>query len=214
MPPRSPLSRERIVDAAIRVADERGLDGISMRNVGRQLGVEAMSLYHHVANKEELLDALVERVFGEIELPAVDAPWRAAMFGRAASARRVLSAHPWALGVLESRPSPPSAVLRYYDTILGCLRHGGFSISLAAHAFSAIDAYVFGFVLTEQNLPFEPGEGADEFVAGLAPPADEFPHLAELIAAQVTGRNYDYADEFEYGLNLVLDALAVRLAQQ
>jgi AcrR family transcriptional regulator len=204
------LSRDRIVDAAVRVADRGGLDGVSMRSVGRELGVEAMSLYHHIANKEALLDDLVDRVFTAIEFPA-DGPWRPAMAARATSARTVLSRHPWALGLIESRRHPGPANLRHHDAVLGCLRRSGFTVALAAHTFSVLDAYVFGFVLTEQHLPFEPGEGADEFVENLGLPVDTYPHLAEMISEQVRGRDYAYADEFAYGLDLILDGVAARL---
>lgn len=209
--PRPALTRDRVVEAAVRVADRGGLAHVSMRNVGRELGVEAMSLYHHVAGKDALLDALADRVFSEIELPAPDRPWRPAMAERATSARAVLAAHPWALGLVESRRDPGPALLRHHDTVLGCLRRNGFTVALAAHAFSVLDAYVYGFVLTEVNLPFEPGEGADEFVAALGLPVEEFPHLAELMAEQVRGRGYAYADEFGHGLDLILDGLAARL---
>jgi AcrR family transcriptional regulator len=208
---RPSLSRDRIVDAAVRVADRGGLAGASMRNVGRELGVEAMSLYHHIAGKDALLDALADRVFAEIALPAPDEPWRPAMAARAASARAVLAAHPWALGLIESRRNPGPALLHHHDTVLGCLRRGGFPVALAAQAFSVIDAYVYGFVLTELNLPFEPGEGADEFVATLALPAEDYPHLAEMMVEQVRGQDYAYADEFGHGLELILDGLEERL---
>ncbi|MBW0117869.1 TetR/AcrR family transcriptional regulator [Pseudonocardia abyssalis] len=210
MPSRPALSPERVVDAAVRVADRGGLALVSMRNVGRELGVEAMSLYHHVAGKEALLDALADRVYGEIELPAPDRPWRPAMADRAASARAVLSRHPWALGLVESRSNPLPALLHHHDSVLGCLRRNGFGVALAAHAFSVLDAYVYGFVLTEVNLPFEPGEGTEEFVAALELPADTYPHLTELVAEKMRGRDYAYADEFGYGLELILDGLAAR----
>ncbi|GAA3226851.1 TetR/AcrR family transcriptional regulator C-terminal domain-containing protein [Pseudonocardia petroleophila] len=210
MPTRPALSPERVVDAAVRVADRGGLALVSMRNVGRELGVEAMSLYHHVAGKDALLDALADRVFGEIGLPAPDRPWRPAMADRAASARVVLSAHPWALGLVESRRNPGPALLRHHDAVLGCLRRNGFTVAMAAHAYSVLDAYVYGFVLTEVNLPFEPGEGPDEFVEALNLPVDAYPHLAEMVAEHVRGRDYAYAHEFEYGLELILDGLAAR----
>lgn len=206
------LSRDGIVEAAVRVADRSGLDGVSMRTVGKELDVQAMSLYHHIANKDALLDALADRVFTEIELPAVDDPWRPAMAARATSARAALSRHPWALGLVESRRNPGPATLRHHDSVLGCLRRNGFTVALAAHAFSVLDAYVYGFVLTEQHLPFEPGEGTEEFVETLGLPVDSYPHLAEMITEQVRGRRYSYADEFGYGLDLVLDGVADRLA--
>ena len=213
MSERPPLSRQRIVEAAATVADRSGLSGVSMRNVGKELGVEAMSLYHHVAGKDDLLDALADWVFTRIELPALDDPWRAAMSARAASSRSVLSAHPWALGLVESRRNPGPALLRDHDTVLGCLRRNGFTVVLAAHAFSAIDAYVYGFVLTELNLPMQSGEEADQLVAEMAIPADAYPHLTEMITEQVAGKDYTYGDEFDFGLGLVLDGLEAKLAE-
>lgn len=207
---RPALSYGRIIEAAVDVADLGGLGQVSMRNVGRQLGVEAMSLYHHLASKEALLDGLADWAFAQIEFPAPEQPWRAAMAARAASARATLAAHPWALGLLESRRNPGPAVLRHHDAVLGCLRRAGFSVALAAHAFSALDAYVYGFVLTELNLPFdEGGAGAEGFVDEiehlLSP--DEYPHLMEMITVQVVGKDYAYANEFEFGLDLILDSL-------
>jgi AcrR family transcriptional regulator len=213
---RPALSRERIVEAAVRVADRGGLAQVSMRNVGRELGVEAMSLYHHLRAKDDLLDALANWVFTQIRLPALEDPWRPAMVARAASARAALAAHPWALGLVESRRGPAPALLRHHDAVLGCLRRNGFSVALASHAFSAIDAYVYGFVLTELHLPFDGPGGAEELVGELARfmPPDEYPYLTEMIAEQVVGRDYTYGPEFEYGLDLVLDALEDRLAQR
>ncbi|MFJ7068209.1 TetR/AcrR family transcriptional regulator [Streptomyces sp. NPDC101115] len=216
MPRRPALSPDRIIDAAVRVADRGGLAQVSMRNVGRELGVEAMSLYHHLAGKDALLDALANWIFTRIELPEAGRPWRQAMADRAASARATLAAHPWALGLIGSRRSPGPALLRHHDAVLGCLRRDGFPVALAAHAFSAIDAYVYGFVLIELNLPFDAGAdaGAEEFVREiqeqLSP--DAYPHLVELITEQVMQRDYSYADEFGYGLDLILDSLESQLA--
>ena len=212
MTSRPPLSRERVVEAAAAVADRGGLAAVSMRSVGRELGVEAMSLYHHVAGKDDLVDALADHVFTEIPLPALDAPWRPAMADRAASVRAALTRHPWGLGLIESRRSGVPQLLRHHDTVLGCLRRNGFSVALAGHAFSAIDAYVYGFVLTEQNLPIGPGGDAEELSAELALGAAEFPYLAEYVGELVLGRHFDYGDEFTYGLDLLLDALEARLA--
>ena len=207
---RPPLTTQRVIDAASRVADHSGLAGVSMRSVGRELGVEAMSLYHHVAHKEALLDGLADWVFARIGTPSPEGPWRPEMHRRAHAARAVLAAHPWGLGLIESRRSPGPTTLRHHDAVLGCLRSAGFSVAMAAHAFSVLDAYVFGFVLTEVNLPFEAGESADEFVEELDLVAAEHPHLAEMIAEQVTGRTYSYGDEFDYGLGLILDGLEAR----
>ncbi|MEU0159771.1 TetR/AcrR family transcriptional regulator [Streptomyces sp. NPDC006261] len=216
MPRRPALSHERIIEAAVEVADRGGLDQVSMRNVGKELGVEAMSLYHHIAGKDALLDDLANWVFTGIELPGPRQPWRQAMTDRAASARAALSQHSWALGLIESRRAPGPALLRHHDAVLGCLRRNGFSITLAAHAFSAIDAYVYGFVLTELNLPFDTGAGADELadeIQGQLPPG-AYPHLVELITEHVVQRDYSYAAEFEYGLGLILDSLESRLADR
>ncbi|WP_322921281.1 TetR/AcrR family transcriptional regulator [Nocardioides renjunii] len=207
---RPPLSPAAIVEAATRVADAAGLGGVSMRSVGRELGVEAMSLYHHVTNKDALLDGLADWVFTQVDLPVVGRPWRTQMELRARSAREVLVAHPWGLGLIESRRNPGPATLRHHDTVLGCLRTAGFSVPLAASAFSVIDAYVYGFVLTEVNLPFEAGAAAEELVAGIDLLA-ELPHLAQMVAQQVVGGSYSYSDEFEPGLALVLDGLEARL---
>ena len=210
MPPRDPLTRERIVDAAAAVADASGLDGVSMRNVGRALGVQAMSLYHHVSGKEQLLDELADWVFARIQLPPLDGEWRTAMSERAHSQREVLGAHPWGLALVESRRTPGPAVLAHHNAVIGCLRRNGFSIQLAAHAFSVLDAYVYGFVLTEQRLPFEADETVEDFAAELALPVDEYPYMVEFVRELVMGRDYAYGDEFEHGLEHVLDGLAAR----
>ena len=214
MSARPALSRERIVGAAVAVADRGGLEAVSMRQVGRELGVEAMSLYHHLRGKDDLLDALADWAFAEITLPASGRPWRAEMVSRTSSARDVLRAHPWALGLLESRRNPGPALLRHHDAVLGCLRTQGFSVVLAAHAYSVLDSYVFGFVLTELNLPMEPGEDTEEFAAEIELLGEDYPHLVEMIGEMVVGRGYAYADEFTYGLDLVLDAIADRLARE
>ena len=211
---RPALTRDGIIEAAVRVADRGGIGQVSMRNVGKELGVEAMSLYHHLAGKDALLDGLADWVFSQIELPDEQQPWRPAMAGRAASARLALSLHPWALGLIESRRTPGPALLHHHDTVLGSLRRNGFSVALASHAFSVIDAYVYGFVLTELSLPLAPGETVEAFVDEIQEmlPPSLYPHLVEMIADTVVGRQYAYADEFEYGLHLILDGIAQRLA--
>ncbi|GAA2455006.1 TetR/AcrR family transcriptional regulator [Agromyces soli] len=210
---RAPLTRERIVAAAMAVADAGGLSAISMRTVARELGVEAMSLYHHVDGKDAMLDAIAEEIFSRFPLAELGAPWRAALTERANGARAVLSAHPWALVLLESRVNPGPSVLRQHDRVLGVLRTNGFDVPLAGHAFSVVDAYVYGFVLSESNLPFTAEAGPEAFAAGLALPADEYPYLTEFMAVMMAGREYDYGNEFGYGLDLVLDQLEVRLAE-
>lgn len=211
MATRPALTRARIIDAAAAVADDHGLTGVSMRNVGKQLGVEAMSLYHHIAGKEALLDELADWIFARIHLPTAERGWRDEMAARSRSAREVLTAHPWGLALVESRRTPGPAVLEHHDAVLGCLRGGGFSVLLAAHAFSVIDSYVYGFVLTEQRLPFEPDETVEDFALELALPAAQYPHMVEMVTHVVMGRDYEYGDEFEHGLELILDALEGRL---
>lgn len=211
---REPLSPERIIAAAASAADSGGLAAVSMRNVGRELSVEAMSLYHHVAGKEALLDGLSDWVFAQIRLPLDADSWREGMLRRARSAREVLAAHPWALGLIESRSAPGPALLRHHDAVIGCLHRGGFPLLLASQAFSVIDAYVYGFVLTEQALPFDPaGAGnAGDFAQRVAPALAEYPHLAALVGELTGGRDYVFADEFEVGLGMILDQLEHRLA--
>lgn len=211
MSAREPLSPARIIDAAVRVADANDLGGVSMRSVGAELGVEAMSLYHHVANKRALLDGLSAWVFDQMGLPPGDQPWREAMSAHARSMRRVLVAHPWALTLMNSQKNPAMGELRQYDAVLGVLRASGFATRLAAHAVSVIDAYVYGFALTERNLPVEPGADVTDLAREIAPPADEFPHLAELVEHMMTADGYVYADEFEYGLEVLLDGMEARL---
>jgi AcrR family transcriptional regulator len=182
---------------------------LTMRRLADRLLVEPMSLYHHVANKDEILDAMVDVVFREIDLPSPDADWKTAMRERAASARAALRRHPWAVGRMESRSNPGRATLRHHDAVIGCLRHTGFTVALAAHAFSAIDSYLYGFAMQELNLPFHTPEEtaamAETFLDQF--PADQFPHLAELTTEHVLQPGYDYGDEFAFGLDLILDGL-------
>jgi AcrR family transcriptional regulator len=169
-----------------------------------------MSLYHHVANKDDILDGIVDVVFGEIELPAGEAGWEAAMRRRAISAREALRRHPWAIGLMESRRSPGPANIRHHDAVLGVLRNAGFPVELAAHAYSLLDSYIYGFALQEASLPFhtpeETAEVAQEIMAAF--PADDYPHLAEIATEHALQPGYDYGNEFLYGLDLILDGLA------
>ena len=213
MAKRQPLTGQRIVEAAVSVADEGGLAAVSMRNVGAALGVQAMSLYHHVPNKDALLDALLEWVFARVELPVPGDDWRSGMTLRAQSVRDVLVAHPWALSLIETRSNPGLGQLRHHDAAFGCLREGGFSIDLAAEAISAIDAYVYGFALTENNLPFdaESGSAVTDFAQEVLPALAEFPYLKELVVHLTSTGQYTFSDQFESGLDLILDQLTERL---
>jgi AcrR family transcriptional regulator len=209
MTTRVPLSRRRVLGAAVALADRGGVGSLSMRKLAQELGVEAMSLYHHVANKDDLLDGIVDVVFAEIELPAGDADWKSAMRRRAVSAREALRRHPWATALMESRSTPGPANVRHHDAVLGILRNAGFSVELAAHAYSLLDAYIYGFALQEASLPFhtpeETAEVAETIMAEL--PADEFPHLAEIAREHVLRPGYDYGNEYTFGLDLILDGL-------
>src|SRR5690606_22730266 len=183
-----------------------GYAAISMRNVGKELGVEAMSLYHHVANKDALLDALADWVFARIELPEPDMGWHEGPRVRAASAREVLVRHPWALTLIDSRTNPGPALLRHHDAVIGCMRRGGFSIDLAAQAFSVIDAYVYGFALTERHLPFDPanGDAAVDLAADMMPALTEYPHLAEFVQHLTGAGTYSFSAQFDEGLDIIL----------
>jgi AcrR family transcriptional regulator len=207
---RAPLSRERLLRGAIAVADNGGLGALTMRSLARELGVKPMSLYHHVANKDEILDGVVDIVFGEIELPSADADWRTAMRDRAISARNVLTRHPWATALMSSRTNPGPATLGHHDAVIGTLRRAGFSVEMAAHAFSAIDSYVYGFALQEVTLPFDGPESVADIAEGILQrfPNDTYPHLAEMTSDYILQPGYDYGNEFEFGLDLILDGLA------
>jgi AcrR family transcriptional regulator len=212
-PSRTPLNRERVLRAALAYADENGIGSLTMRKLGEALGVEAMSLYNHVANKAELLDGMVDLVFAEIDIPAGETGWRTVMRERAVSARRVLSRHRWAIGLMESRSTPGPATLRHHDRVIGILRAAGFSVELAAHAYSLLDSYIYGFALQEASLPFETGADTAELAHTIMAqfPVGEYPHLAELTVQHVLQPGYDYGNEYEFGLDLILDGLGARV---
>ena len=194
---------------AIALADDAGIEMLTMRRLGEELGVEAMSLYTHVANKEDLLNAMVDAVFNEIELPSHLDDWKTAMRKRSVSFRAALSRHPWATSLKDSGTNPGPATLRHHDRVIGTLRNAGFSIAMAAHAFSALDSYIYGFAMQEKSLPFH----TEEETAAMAHimlaqlPANEYPYLAELTADHVLQPGYSYGDEFPLGLDLILDGL-------
>jgi AcrR family transcriptional regulator len=208
--PRSPLSRERVLQGAVALADEHGIASLSMRRLGDLLGVEAMSLYNHVANKDELLDGMVDLVFGEIDLPMDGADWKTAMRERAHSARQALGRHPWVIVLMSTRTSPGPATLRHHDAVIGTLRAAGFSVALTAHAFSALDSYIYGFALQEATLPLGDTEEETAEVARMMMaqvPAEEYPHLTEFSVEHILQPGYNYGDEFGFGLDLILDGL-------
>ncbi|MCP2635198.1 TetR/AcrR family transcriptional regulator [Microbacterium sp. HD4P20] len=198
-----------MVVEAIRLADSEGVDGLTMRRLAGALDAGAMSLYHYVGSKDDLLDAMIDVVFDEIELPTAETDWQSAMRGRAASARKVLARHPWAITLMESRTSPGPANLRHHEAVTACLRRAGFSVLMATHANWLLDSYVYGFALQESSLPFDT---VDEF-AHMAEdvylpqlPPDEFPYLNESAAA-LAAAGFDPVEHFIFGLDLVLAAL-------
>ena len=205
---RSRLSRQSVLDAAVALADEDGLDRFSMRRLAQELGVVPMALYKHVANKDELLDGMVDIVFGEIESPSIDDDWRAAMRRRAISARNALKRHGWAIGLMETR-NPGPANLQNHNAVMGCLREAGFSFEDAIHAYSVQDAYIYGFALQEKTLGFQKPDDAGRAAQRRAQAIDalnEYPYLAE-IATKLPESGYDNAVEFAWGLDLILDGL-------
>lgn len=213
-PARAPLDRERVLATALELADAEGVAALSMRKLAARLGVEAMSLYHHVANKDDILDGMVDAVFAEIELPRENEAWRPAMRRRAESARAALARHPWAAALLDSRAHPGPATLRHHDAVVGCLRRNGFGVALAAHAFSVLDSYIYGFALQEAALPFAGPDELQEVADGIfdADTAETYPHLAELATEHALQPGYHHGDEFVWGLELILAGLEQALA--
>ena len=213
---RGQITRDRAVAQAIVIADRDGMDSLSMRKLATELGVEAMSLYHHVANKTDILDGMVDVVFTEIGSLPANVPWQDAMRARADAMRAVLRSHPWALGLLESRTTPGSATLQQHDDVLRCLSEAGFSLADAAHALALLDSYIYGFILQEITLPFENSEElvdvADSILAAQA--AQAYPYLTEMARGHIMQAGYSFGTEFGYGLELILAGLtSVRAAE-
>jgi len=210
---RAPLSRERVLRGALAVADAGGLASLTIRSLAHELGAKPMSVYHYVANKDEILDGIVDIVFSEIELPSLDGDWRSELHLRADSARQVLSRHRWAIALLQSRTSPGPGTLRHHDAVIGTLRGAGFSVLMTAHAYALLDAYVYGFALSEAALPINgPGtvtEVAESMMRQFTPGA--YPHLLEFATEHILKPDYDFGTEFEFGLTTILDALAASL---
>jgi AcrR family transcriptional regulator len=205
---RRPLTRDRVLRAAMKLADAGGFESLSMRNVAKELGVEAMSLYNHVASKDDLIDGMVDVVFGEIEVPD-GGDWKEATRQRAASVREALSRHRWANGLMESRMNPGPANLRHHDATMGCLREAGFDFRDAVHAASVLDAYIYGFALQETSLPFDTAEEHQQVIETKqrqVPDMSEYPYLVE-VGTEMAKAGYDYTTEFEFGLELILEGL-------
>ena len=205
---RARLSRDAVLRAALEIADSGGLETLTMHAIAGRLGVEAMSLYRHVHNKDEVLDGIVDLVFEEIELPAGDAGWRTAMRQRAMSARDALGRHPWAIGLMESRTQPGPANLRHHDSVLGVLLAAGFSGIGATHAYNLLDSYLYGFALQMRSLPVSTPQDLAEVgkTLILEMPADQYPNLRK-VGMELMESGFDYAAEFEFGLDIILEGL-------
>ena len=206
-----PLSRERVLDAARALADRSGIEALTMRKLADELGVGAMTLYYYFANKDELLDGMVDVVFSEIEPPSTELDWKTAMRRRAISTREALNRHRWAVGLMETRMTPGPANAQLHEAVLACLRRAGFSIENTIHAYSVQDAYIYGFALQEKSLPFDDAHGSTEMAVAtteqVADLAENFPYLAEVVAGHVANVGYDFASEFEFGLDVILEGL-------
>lgn len=210
---RTPLTRDRVIAGALALADEGGLGSLTIRSLATSLGVKPMTVYGHVANKEAILDELIDAVFTEIELPEVHGDWRQEVRRRARSARATLVRHPWAIGLMESRTTPGPATLRHHDAMLGVLTAAGFSLPMTATAYAMLDSYIYGFALQEAGLPFTSPETAHDLVESMAElvDAEQYPHLHDFTIHHVLQPDYDFGAEFDIGLDLILDVLTPAL---
>jgi AcrR family transcriptional regulator len=207
---RAPLSREVVLDAAIAVADAQGDGSLTIRSVASHLAVQPMALYYHFANKRDIVDGMLDRVFGEIDLPCPEGDWRVEMARRAQSARLVLRRHPWSIPLLQSGTAPGPATLRHHDALIATLRGAGFSVRMTAHAYALIDSYVYGFALSETSLPINGPQTVAEVAKEMERqhPLDGYPSLAEFSREHIMAPDYDFGEEFGFGLDLILDGLA------
>jgi AcrR family transcriptional regulator len=204
---RTSLTRERIVEAAVALADAGGFDSLSMRNLAAELGAAPMALYRHVTNKEDLLDGMVDVVFAEMYAPAIGGDWKAELRQRGISARAALQRHRWAVGLMETRMHPGPASAAHHNATMGCLREAGFGFREAVHAYNLLDSYTYGFALQEQTIPFEtPEESAEMAKTTVGEQGPEYPYLAEVVE-ELSKKGYDYTEEFEFGLGFLLDGL-------
>lgn len=211
--PKVQMSRERVISAAVELADQIGIDPLTIRKLAEEIGVGPMTIYHYVDNKEDIIDGMVDAVFAEIDLPPEDLEWDEAIRVRCRSARDVLAAHPWAAPLMESRLNPGPATLGHHDAVIGCLRRTGMDWSLLALAYASIDAYVYGFALQEAGLPFNTEEEMAEVATMMVDnfPSDAFPNLAAFTFDHVLQSGYSFAAQFDAGLDLILEGLSKRL---
>jgi len=203
------LSAHRVLDGAMTLVDEIGIDRFTIRKLATALDTKPMTIYHHIANKEAIIDGMIDRVFAEIDQPCKGLGWKPAMRQRCVSARAALTRHPWAAPLMESRTNPGPATLAHHDSVLGCLRGGGMSLEMTAHAYALIDSYVYGFALQESNLPATGGEEMAELAETIIEPMPEgaYPSLIEFTTQWVFKPGYDFRKEFGFGLELILDGL-------
>ncbi|MGI9614339.1 MAG: TetR/AcrR family transcriptional regulator [Acidimicrobiales bacterium] len=202
------LSVERVLDGAMALADEIGIEAFTIRKLADALDTKPMTIYHHIPNKETIIDGMVDRVFAEIERPPPDLPWREAIRHRCVSARAALTRHPWAAPLMESRTNPGPETLGHHDAVLACLLDGGLSMDLTAHAYPLIDSYVYGFALQEANLPATGGVEMQELATAMSFHLEPYPHLARFTVDHILTPTYDFTAEFDFGLDLILDGLA------
>lgn len=204
-----PLTKNRVFNGAVALADEIGIESFTIRKLAISLDVKPMTIYHHVTNKEAIIDGMVDIVFGEIDEPPLDTDWKTAIRQRSTSARAVLARHRWAVPLMESRSTPGATTLRHHDAVIGCFRRAGLSVVMTAHAYALIDAYIYGFALQEASLPATSGEEMASLAETIIEPlgANEYPYLTELTAEHVLLPGYDFGDEFDFGLDLILDGL-------
>jgi AcrR family transcriptional regulator len=205
----APLTRERILDGALSLADRTGIAALTIRRLADELGVKKMTIYHYVPSKDAIVDGMVERVFGAIDLPPEELPWTQAVRVRCLSARKVLNRHPWAAPLMESRSSPGPVSLGHHEAMLGCLRRGGLSWQLTAHAYAILDSYIFGFAFEEATLPASGGEGFAEVAQEIAATFDpyDYPTLTAFTVEHVLQPGYNFGHSFEFGLDLIITGL-------
>ncbi len=204
------LSRQRVLKGAVALADEIGIEALTIRRLAEALGTKPMTIYHHVPSKDEIVNGMVEMVFAEIERPPEDLDWKAAVRRRCISAHEVLLRHPWAAPLMESRTSPGPENLGHHDAVIACLRRGGLSWQMTAHAYAVLDAFIYGFAFQEATLPQQSEGGfqevAEEIAAAFDP--DAFPNLVGLTVEHVLKPGYEFGDSFEFGLDLIIAGIA------
>ncbi|HET7171632.1 MAG TPA: TetR/AcrR family transcriptional regulator C-terminal domain-containing protein [Gaiellales bacterium] len=214
---RAGLTRDRVLATAVQLADEDGLDGLSMRKLAKRLGVEAMSLYNHIPGKERLLDGMVDLVFDEIEAPSTGGPWKDELRNRAHSTRAALRRHPWAVGLMEARPNPGDSNRRLHEAALACLRNAGFSVEESIHAYSVQDAYIYGYALQERTLGLDTRDDwravATRQLGERGPAPDAAPSTTEVLH-HIAEHGFSHDEQFLFGLDLILDGLEQRLPRR